>query len=106
MGIAALVEPVAELTAEQVERSSRHLLLPGLGLLGQRRLRAARVCVLGAGGLGAPVLQYLAAAGVALAEFSLGQPSLDEVFFALTGHPAEDRDGSAAGDGERRQAAE
>ncbi len=51
-------------------------------------------------------LADLAAAGVALAEFSLGQPSLDEVFFALTGHPAEDRDGSAAGDGERRQAAE
>ncbi len=75
MGIAALVEPVAELTAEQVERSSRHLLLPGLGLLGQRRLRAARVCVLGAGGLGAPVLQYLAAAGVG----TLGIVDDDEV---------------------------
>ncbi len=45
-------------------RASRHLLLPGMGLEGQRRLRNARVCVVGAGGLGAPVLQYLAAAGV------------------------------------------
>ncbi|MDM7855095.1 molybdopterin-synthase adenylyltransferase MoeB [Cellulomonas alba] len=59
-----LVEPGPPLTAEQVERSSRHLLLPGVGDAGQRRLRNARVCVVGAGGLGAPVLQYLAAAGV------------------------------------------
>jgi sulfur-carrier protein adenylyltransferase/sulfurtransferase len=64
VGIAAIVEPAAELTDEQVARGSRHLLLPGIGLAGQRRLRSARVCVLGAGGLGAPVLQYLAAAGV------------------------------------------
>lgn len=59
-----LVEPGPPLTPEQVERSSRHLLLPGIGDAGQRRLRNARVCVVGAGGLGAPVLQYLAAAGV------------------------------------------
>ncbi len=59
-----LVEPGPPLTAEQVERAARHLLLPGVGEVGQRRLRAARVLVLGAGGLGAPVLQYLAAAGV------------------------------------------
>jgi adenylyltransferase/sulfurtransferase len=52
------------LTAEQVTRWSRHLLLPQVGELGQRRLHAARVCVVGAGGLGAPVLLYLAAAGV------------------------------------------
>ncbi|MBT0993414.1 ThiF family adenylyltransferase [Cellulomonas sp. DKR-3] len=64
MGTAPLVEAVGELSDEQVARGARHLLLPGIGLLGQRRLRAARVCVLGAGGLGAPVLQYLAAAGV------------------------------------------
>ena len=66
MRIEALVEPVAELTDAQRVRSARHLLLPGIGLTGQRRLRSARVCVLGAGGLGAPVLQYLAAAGVGM----------------------------------------
>ncbi|HEY5514830.1 MAG TPA: ThiF family adenylyltransferase [Pengzhenrongella sp.] len=62
--VPALVGPGAPLTASDVARFSRHLLLPGLGDLGQRRLRNARVCVVGAGGLGAPVLQYLAAAGV------------------------------------------
>lgn len=75
MGNSALVQPGGELTAEQMARSSRHLLLPGIGLVGQRRLRAARVCVLGAGGLGAPVLQYLAAAGVG----TLGIVDHDEV---------------------------
>jgi sulfur-carrier protein adenylyltransferase/sulfurtransferase len=59
-----LVEPGPPLDAAARERASRHLMLPGLGELGQRRLRNARVCVVGAGGLGAPVLQYLAAAGV------------------------------------------
>lgn len=59
-----LVAPGPPLTPEQTARASRHLLLPGIGVEGQRRLRAARVCVVGAGGLGAPVLQYLAAAGV------------------------------------------
>lgn len=59
-----LVEPGPPLAAPEIARFSRHLLLPGLGEMGQRRLRNARVCVVGAGGLGAPVLQYLAAAGV------------------------------------------
>ena len=59
-----LVEPGPALTPDQLERYARHLALPGLGEEGQRRLAAARVCVIGAGGLGAPVLQYLAAAGV------------------------------------------
>ncbi|WP_372593752.1 ThiF family adenylyltransferase [Actinotalea sp.] len=62
--LAPLVEPGPALSADDVARFSRHLLLPRLGDLGQRRLRNARVCVVGAGGLGAPVLQYLAAAGV------------------------------------------
>lgn len=64
MHVLPLVEPGPPLTAAQVARGSRHLLLPGLGVDGQRRLRNARVLVVGAGGLGAPVLQYLAAAGV------------------------------------------
>ncbi|WP_273651133.1 molybdopterin-synthase adenylyltransferase MoeB [Cellulomonas fimi] len=59
-----LVEPRHDLTADEVARYSRHLLLPEVGLDGQRRLAGAKVFVVGAGGLGAPVLTYLAAAGV------------------------------------------
>ncbi|GAA4427660.1 ThiF family adenylyltransferase [Georgenia halophila] len=64
MRLSPLVEPGPPLSREQVQRYSRHLLLGQLGHDGQRRLLASRVAVVGAGGLGAPVLQYLAAAGV------------------------------------------
>lgn len=53
-----------ELTEPQIRRYARHIVLAEIGGLGQSRLIAARVLVVGAGGLGAPLLQYLAAAGV------------------------------------------
>ena len=62
--IPPLVEPGSDLTVEEIERYSRHLTLAQVGEIGQRRLTNARVLVIGAGGLGAPVLHYLAAAGV------------------------------------------
>jgi molybdopterin/thiamine biosynthesis adenylyltransferase len=53
-----------EFTAERIERYSRHILLQDVGVEGQEKISAGKVLVIGAGGLGAPVLLYLAAAGV------------------------------------------
>ncbi|HEX3003133.1 MAG TPA: molybdopterin-synthase adenylyltransferase MoeB [Angustibacter sp.] len=64
MSLPPLVAPGPPLDREQVARYARHLLIPDVGELGQRRLVGARVAVVGAGGLGSPALLYLAAAGV------------------------------------------
>jgi molybdopterin/thiamine biosynthesis adenylyltransferase len=54
----------APLSPEELSRYARHIVLPEIGGAGQQRLKRARVLIIGAGGLGAPMLQYLAAAGV------------------------------------------
>ncbi|MFN2448607.1 MAG: molybdopterin-synthase adenylyltransferase MoeB [Candidatus Baltobacteraceae bacterium] len=59
-----MAEPEAPSVIRGLRRYSRHLLIPQIGIQGQERLAAARVLCVGAGGLGSPVLQYLAAAGV------------------------------------------
>jgi adenylyltransferase/sulfurtransferase len=58
------VGPADELTIDEVRRYSRHLIIPDVGMVGQKRLKNARVLCIGAGGLGSPALMYLAAAGV------------------------------------------
>jgi len=69
------VEPAEELSIDEVRRYSRHLIIPDVGMAGQKRLKNAKVLCIGAGGLGSPALMYLAAAGVG----TLGIVEFDEV---------------------------
>ncbi len=62
MILPALVDACAQLSSEEISRYSRHLLIPDVGLDGQRRLKSSKVLVIGAGGLGSPTLLYLASA--------------------------------------------
>ncbi|RLK52926.1 ThiF family adenylyltransferase [Microbacterium telephonicum] len=64
MPLPPLVDPVATLSDAELRRTARHASLSGLGEVGQRRLAAAHVAIVGAGGLGSPVVLALAAAGV------------------------------------------
>ena len=76
--MATLTEaPVAQLTKDEILRYSRHLIMPEVGMDGQLKLKQARVLCIGAGGLGAPLALYLAAAGVG----TLGIVDFDVVDF-------------------------
>lgn len=75
MHLPPLVAPGPQLDNDEIARYSRHLLIPDVGIEGQRRLKNSRVLVIGAGGLGSPTLLYLAAAGVG----TLGIVDFDKV---------------------------
>ena len=64
MSLPPLVAPADSLSVDEVKRYSRHLIIPDVGMAGQKRLKNAKVLCVGAGGLGSPALMYLAAAGV------------------------------------------
>src|SRR5436309_2748646 len=72
------VEELPQLTNDEIKRYSRHLIMPEVGVEGQRKLKAAKVLCIGAGGLGSPVAMYLTAAGVG----TLGLVDFDVVDFS------------------------
>src|SRR5258708_25432170 len=67
-----------ELNNDEIRRSSRHLILPEVGLAGQKKIRSSSVLCIGAGGLGSPIAMYLAAAGIG----KLGILDFDTVDFS------------------------
>src|SRR6187551_3103195 len=77
-GRAPAAAPVSQLSSDQINRYKRHLLLPEVGMDGQKKLLNAKVLCVGAGGLGCPISLYLAAAGVGtigLADVDVVSPS-------------------------------
>ena len=75
-----------ELSREEILRYSRHLLIPEVGLEGQRKLKGSSALIIGTGGLGSPVSLYLAAAGIGrigLVDYDV----VDEIQFTAPGHP-------------------
>jgi len=76
--VAEAATTLPELTNDEIKRYSRHLIMPEVGVEGQRKLKAASVLCIGAGGLGSPVAMYLAAAGVG----TLGIVDFDVVDFS------------------------
>src|SRR5690349_909017 len=72
------VQPPVELSQNEVVRYSRHLIMPEVGVEGQKRLKASSILLIGAGGLGSPLALYLAAAGVG----RLGLVDFDVVDFS------------------------
>src|SRR3954471_7228843 len=67
-----------QLNNEEIRRYSRHLILPEVGLAGQKKIKAASVLCIGAGGLGSPIAMYLAAAGIG----KIGIVDLDTVDYS------------------------
>src|SRR6188474_95523 len=77
-GAPSMTETLPELSGDEIKRYSRHLIMPEVGVEGQRKLKAAKVLCIGAGGLGSPAAMYLAAAGVG----TLGIVDFDVVDFS------------------------
>src|SRR5687768_3837072 len=73
------ISTVNELTPREIERYSRHLVIPEVGMEGQQKLKSARVLLIGAGGLGSPMGMYLAAAGVG----KIGIVDFDTVSYSI-----------------------
>jgi len=70
------VHATADLTHEEIRRYSRHLIMPEVGIEGQRKLKSASVLLIGTGGLGSPLALYLAAAGIGrigLVDYDVGR---------------------------------
>jgi len=77
-GIDPVIKTRAKLTNEEIKRYSRHLILPEVGVEGQERIKAAKVLLIGSGGLGSPLALYLTAAGVG----TIGMVEFDTVDFS------------------------